>query len=478
MSESGSVLGTTGGRLALSKVVPHWLFPALLVPCCLFILLLTAVTPPLEVPDEMQHFYRAYQIGDGAAPGRVQGGAAGADLPIALAEMTQHFLGTKEIHAARPLRPQPWSDTIGYRNVPLQPEQREFTSFGSQIIYSPLGYLPQASGIWLGRLVGSGPLGLLYAARLANALVALTIIIFAIRLLPSGRAAIAATAFLPMAAYEIASASADGQVIAFAILYTAIAVKGLRAGQWTLPDIVAALAAGLIVTTVKLPYLPLVLIGLPALLTSPRRTSTIAFAIGIPAVCGLASLAWLHHVAPLVLVTQPDLPATNAAEQLAYLHEHPVAIIRVALNTLLHSKFLLTSMIGNLGWLTVPLPSLGILIGLGSLLCAAICRPSPSFMSPLLNTAWALLLFAASVALTGVALYLTWTPVGFPNVQGLQGRYLLPMLPILLFCASMVMGVNDPGGRARQVECCCLILALANAALTIAVLIVRFKVLG
>jgi hypothetical protein len=39
----------------------------------------------------------------------------------------------------------------------------------------------------------------------------------------------------------------------------------------------------------------------------------------------------------------------------------------------------------------------------------------------------------SSIELIFVALYLTWTPVGADRVDGIQGRYFIPLLPVLLF---------------------------------------------
>lgn len=478
MNQMGATQEEITGRRTLLVIVPSWMFDVLLLPCFLFVLVLTVATPPMEVPDEMQHIYRAYQISEPTSLGRVQDGVAGADLPSSLSKMTEHFLGTRAIHAARTLHPHPWHDTAAYLGTALQPDQREFTNFGSQIIYSPLGYLPQAASIVLGRNLGWGPLGLLYAVRLANALVALGIIACAIRVLPSGRAMIAAVAFLPMSAYEIASASADGQVIPFAILYTALAARGLRAGSWTSLEVGAAFIAGLIVTTVKFPYLPLLGLGLPALLTQPRRKLTIAFAIGIPLLCGVASLAWLNHVAPLVVVTRPDLPASNASQQVAFLREHPFAFVSIGFHTLAQWKFLLKSMIGNFGWLTSPLPSIGVVIGLVSLICAMLCFPHFKPKSSRLIAVWTAVIFALSVMLTAIATYLTWTPVGHYQVDGLQGRYLLPVLMTLLLGLSTLLSPNLTGRYKRNLECVCLGMVLTNAVLTLVLLVYRFEIFG
>ena len=52
-----------------------------------------------------------------------------------------------------------------------------------------------------------------------------------------------------------------------------------------------------------------------------------------------------------------------------------------------------------------------------------------------------------SIELIFVALYLTWTPVGMDRIDGIQGRYFIPLLPILLF-------VLPGSGVLRRVPVC------------------------
>ena len=84
--------------------------------------------------------------------------------------------------------------------------------------YGPIGYLPQAAGIAVGRLFGAPPLICFYLARLANLLVAVTLLFFAIRLAPFGKQLFVLMALLPVTMMELASVSSDALTIAGAIV--------------------------------------------------------------------------------------------------------------------------------------------------------------------------------------------------------------------------------------------------------------------
>jgi hypothetical protein len=204
----------------------------------LSVLALTFLTPPFQVPDEPQHFFRAYQISEfslrsGGAPGRAagQGVGAGATLPASLPELVEHFMGSRAVLAPRPVRPTKLRATWAAA-VPLDPGRRVFVDFSNTAFYTPLPYLPQAIAIAIGRWAGLGPLGLLYAARLLNGLIAVGITAVSLRLLPFGRLAACVAALLPMVHYEFASAAPDAALIASSFLFTALSLRAAGFGSW------------------------------------------------------------------------------------------------------------------------------------------------------------------------------------------------------------------------------------------------------
>jgi uncharacterized membrane protein len=168
------VTSTTGGVSWADLLSPYRLY---LLVGGITALLLCFLTPPFEVPDEPQHFYRAYQLSTGELWGIVQDGKTGGVLPSSLPELVEHFLGTRVSHTDRPLRPHPWTDTWSQIARPLEPERREFVEFGGSATYPPLGYLPQALVVFVMRTLRAPPLLDLYVGRFVNALIAVAFFI-------------------------------------------------------------------------------------------------------------------------------------------------------------------------------------------------------------------------------------------------------------------------------------------------------------
>ena len=114
----------------------------------------------------------------------------------------------------------------------------------------------------------------------------------------------------------------------------------------------------------------------------------------------------------------------------------PTAFLTVLSDTLSSTEFLLngivTGITGYLGELDAPLPflvSAMVLLQLAIILILA----QPDETRPTRWTRlWCAAIFFGTLLLTLVALYVQWNPVGNAYIHGFQGRYLYPVLPLLL----------------------------------------------
>jgi len=111
----------------------------------------------------------------------------------------------------------------GYEDLFNSPGPSGTVSVASRVAsYGPVGYLPQAVGIGLGRLLGASPLTCFYLARLGNLLAAVALLFFAIRLAPFGKQLFMLVGLLPMTMFELASLSCDALTISGAMFFTAL----------------------------------------------------------------------------------------------------------------------------------------------------------------------------------------------------------------------------------------------------------------
>ena len=453
-----------------------WSLPMLL--CLLAGLLgtlpLVILTPPFQVPDEAQHFERAYQISEGGLRAEVRDGVAGARLPASLPALVRKCLGTDAILAVRRVAPAPLTRSAALRAIPLDPKKQQFVDFTGAAVYPPLAYLPQAAGIAIGRAFGAGPLVLLYLARAANALAAVALLALAIGLLPAGKGPALLTGLLPMALYEYASVSPDALVISASFLLTALGLQALKRGTWQGGEVAGAALAGLLVCATKPVYAPLLLIAAPALLSPERRWH---HARALAVILGVAlggTLLWFTWNTGRVITFEPD---ADLHAQLMFVLTHPDAAARALETSVQHwGWYYLLSMIGIFGWLTVVMPGYVYILAAAALIVASLIgQRAESRLAPI-EVAWCALLLAGALSLTFLAMYLDATPVGARVVLGVQGRYFLPLLGL----AAAVVGslpVWRLGERRAPVMLTVLAgVALLEAAVAMHSIISAFKV--
>lgn len=402
----------------------------------LFGLAFLVVTPPYQVPDEPAHFYRSYAISEGDLSGRRygEGPAAGwgTMLPASLWELDTELRGDLPGHPERKIR----RETIlrAFR-IPLDEERRVFIDYRTSAQLSCVAYLPQAAAIAVARTLGAPPLGLLYAGRLVNLLVATALIAFALCRLPAYRWLLTLVALTPMTLFLRASLSADAFTIAVAFLLAATVARlawGEQQqeegqGGWKDVALLTACAAALCLT--KPVYVPLA--GLAFLIPAHR------FPGGrrIPSLAVFVTVTAAAFALAAAIGSAMDLPlrldlVVDRDQQIQDALADPQRVVGILIRDYLHQgDRYVAQMVGQLGWLDVNLPKpflWGFLLLLGLLV---LCDGNREVVVRPWQRAVLGLIVIATMALVSAAQYATWTPYGADFFEGIQGRYFLPLAP-------------------------------------------------
>lgn len=399
-------------------------------------LLHVAATPPFQIADEDFHFYKAYQVSLGGLVSVASDGGLGYPLPEAVAALAQRRFppqrNPSEPHVFDP------REVFGAFRDSAAPGASVFVSFPNMAPYAPSMYAPQALGILLAREAGLPPIGMFYAGRLLNGLAGVGLILLAVALMPFGKVTLLAVAMLPMVPSLLGSLSADATIIGLGFIGIALAMRASAGLALTARESWLTPLAGALLALAKGVYLPILAAGIPsARLRLGARQWLLLAAMLIGAGCFLAWVA-LGRGADIQysIVSRRTLEQTLTArpgEQLGVILAAPLAYLQV-----LGSSFAerlpvyALQVIGRFGWNTIlmplPLYALAVLILGLALVTAPRGGPAPR----LWQRAWWLAIAAGLVALVETALYLTGTPLGADYIQGTQGRYFLPFLPLAL----------------------------------------------
>jgi uncharacterized membrane protein len=153
----------------------------------------------------------------------------------------------------------------------------------------------------------------------------------------------------------------------------------------------------------------------------------------------------------LVDTRMPAYADVSAMRQLSFLADRPdraLVLINTTLTT--HWQVYFEGMIGLLGWLDTPLEDWFYNFSATFIVMLALLSISDEAQPPGWFTLMVVIGVISSAGLIFAALYLGWTPVGAPVVEGVQGRYFLPLLAALVLVCPRVLG-NAPMLRRQGI---------------------------
>lgn len=389
-----------------------------------------ALDPPYQSPDEPFQFLRAWTVSNGemvAQIGGVDGHQPGGFVPDRLIEsenlVTGDVRGNRTRRQDRAALAKAWE-------IPLEPERVHFARLPNTGGYSPLSYTGAALALRLLRCFDLPPLALFYGARLGNLFVWSLLVSAALWLVPTGRWLLGLLALTPMALFQAASCSADGWNHGLALLTLAWFVRlALQPGPLSRGEIGLALLLLFLAGLTRQIFVPLALLALMVPRSrfdgSGRR---LAFLLGSGLAAALPAALWTHltrfHLVPLRAEAIPE-------HQIQFALSNPLVVLQKIAATLPHGCHWLTEFIGALGWLDTPLPPGLIASFWGALVVALLLGPPGSPTPSLVQRLPPITAFAGSFVLVMYGLFVVWTPQAGALIEGMQGRYLTPLAPLL-----------------------------------------------
>ncbi len=384
------------------------------------------IVPPLQVPDEGDHWFRAWAMTDGQLTADRQGMVT---LPGAFARTAELYTRLVKDNSGLPVSLEGQAGFSGYEDLFNSPGPQGTVKVVSRVAsYGPVGYLPQAAGVALGRIVGAPPLTSFYLARLANLLASIALLFFAIRLAPFGKQLILLLALLPMTMYELASVSCDALTISGAMFFTALVLWGSTRSRLRWIDVALVLSSAGLLLNVKPGYWALVLLVLlirPAPLGGRGRYAAFVAASAL-VVAGGFVVTFLATATEARTQVGGGPPA-----QLQFILHQPLGFIAILWDNILHNLLAWTlETVGILGWLAIGLPpSLYVVALIGSAGLFFGMREDVSLRG----------LERGLLAAVGVAMFLTMAVALYVFLESpgsgfvfFQGRYLAPVWLVLL----------------------------------------------
>ena len=425
---------------APSRLRPEAHFLLLALP---FGLLYAAVFPPFSIADEPAHFLRAYTIATGTLMPERRAEGAGAVLPASLPRLIFDLAGDLPLNYVRKIDPRA---TFAAFARPLAPAETVWVDFRNSAAASPLPYLPAAVGIGLGRLVSAPPLAMFYLARLANLCAGCALLWAALRLAPTRRLLGAAIALLPMTVGLLAAVSADVVLIGLAFLWTALVARACLQEERPPGEAIQLTVVAAALCLTKLPYVALVALAalIPARRFGAQRWRFLSVLLGASAAAtGFSLWGWRRIDLPI-----REGAGVDTVRQLQDLLTEPLWFAQVLIRDSIGKamRYGVQFLGSDLGWLDAEVPLFAICACLALIVWLALADVSPAGLPTTRQRIVLGLVLIAAWALVAASQYVIYTPYRHPEVEGIQGRYLLPLAPAaaLLLQSRRVAGRFQP----------------------------------
>jgi len=420
-----------------NKILPQKFF---LFASLIFGILILFLTPPFQVPDEPNHFYRAWQVAEGGFVSVKQNKRVGGELPASLEKVAQPFF-----HMI-------WSNDAKIKDIGmhelfkirLDPNERKFYDFNNTAMYSPICYFPEAAGIFILKTFNIPPLYIFYGARLFTLFFWVLLIYQAIRIIPIQKWLFTFLALLPMSLYENMSLSADVVTNAVCFLFIAVILKCAYGPSFIDNKTLLYLCVlAFFLISVKTAYMPLVLLLFIIPTTQFKSKKEYVAKLAIVLFVGLLTfLLWGRLLNPLYISYEnydsnyrDGAALVNGADMQKQIHHilHHGFYLMNVLEKSVGAAFdmYFPGYIGVFGWLNVPFPAWFIYAAYLLIFFIAITDSNTSIKMNWIARIIILSIFVVILFLVFLSQHLIWDPVGSEVILNIQGRYLISFAPLL-----------------------------------------------
>ncbi len=412
-----------------SLTIPHRLFATV---ASVVGLLLVAMIPPLGGGNETLNFQRVATVAAG------YGLVGKAQVPSGIVEFLKR--GDEQF-------PSGAQAPYGYSReqfrqlaeVPLNPSRLGTLAPNPIAVLHPLCYLPQLAVYKIAELFEARPITLFMLSRLAGLFAGIALTALAISRMPFHGWTLAAFALLPTMTFGRSTVDADPFTNGLAFLFGATVLREMtETGPIRSRRVYELIAMSFVLAQCKSAYLflPLMLIAIPRerFTSQGKRLGMLAAAVLPGAAASFAYMLALKftYFAGIRYLTWAGEVAPDA--QTAAILADPLGYLVILLRSIFMTKLVPTTVMGFIGIFGPPVYMFFLFYPLIILTLLGVILADPHRRGEIASgTRWLFAgISAVSTLIVLTLLYLQWTGLGGRVILGFQGRYLYPLLPMLI----------------------------------------------
>lgn len=406
------------------------------------------VLPPLSAPDEVSHYISAYKLSN-----QMMGEKAVQEHGLVYIRSEDQFIediynesGNDDVDLSilGQILNQETYMMIHDRGFWGNVDQGTVVSNQWTVRTTPLAYFPQALGITVARLLQMTGVGLLFMGRWFNLAFYVVMVYFAMKRLSFGKEVLFGVSLLPMILHLSGSMSYDVMILALSFYFTAVCIDLAFSKEMVSKRDVVLLAVIIgVLSPCKIVYA--VIMGLCFLIPRTKFGSWKNYLLA-------ATIVFASFVVGMIVVNSQTVTvyltetesyvewAGEAGYSFAYLLHNPGLVLQMFYETIIwqsqnYHLNLIGQSLGNMD----PVLNVPYLVVIGfsiSLLILSLRKPGESLKISTGQKIWIILICLIGASAILFSMLLAWTPMGAKTIEGVQGRYFLPFLPVLLFCVK------------------------------------------
>ncbi len=365
-----------------------------------------------RAPDEESHFFRIYELSKGHFISDTDEYGSIGSIEASNIEIVRDFKENNVTYAEI------------FENLSIYPDESNQTFIKtSAYSYSIISYLPHVIGIKLGQTFNLPLLVTAYIAKLFNCITCILLLYLSIKFIPFLKECIFLIAFLPITMQSMTSLSADGFIIATSISLISFVLYSIYTMNttFTKKHYTFLLFLCLVLSLSKIIYalICLFIFAIPKARFRNQKTKLITiFSIG--GICLFTFIFWLviSPTATLIDTYNRNLVFNNP------LHYGAIFIYSLSYNFLL---YLAGTFGGWLEWFNISLSWLYLFPSI--IIFAFLCKQAhDTFYVDKTVRYLSIFIFITIFMSTFIAMFTSWTKPGANIIDGVQGRYFLPIL--------------------------------------------------
>ncbi len=371
-----------------------------------------------RVPDEFNHFLRAYEITEGNVISQQDEKTklAGNDLPSNISSVdNDNFSELKKNFSVK------------------SNNKKDFISFTNTSLYSPISYFPQCLGIFIGKIFNLSFVLQAYLGRIFNFIFFLVIMFFSIKFMPFKKNLLMFICFLPITLQEAVSLSPDAITIASAsaLISFVMYMKYIKTKTMNKIDYILLCILPIFLAMSKIVYLPLCLL---LFLIPKERFGSLKkknIIIGLLAIIViLMNLIWTNQVSSFLAA---NLHGSDSSKQIEFIINNPIRYGMIVFRSFdINGDFYIFNMMGRyLSFFDVNVFSIYIYISIILMIFLIFITEKKEKKIQKIDKYLMAFCFGATIILIFTSIYIQWSSYMLSFVDGVQGRYFIPIIIIV-----------------------------------------------